>query len=124
MVAVSRAGYTRCDGARLLDARVAGRNVGADDVDRPAGGVQEDRGSAGGQVAHPAAEVVRVRLDLAGDHRSVVAVLRFGVGNVVAGGGGVGEQSAAGAVLGLGEYQHVLASTGQPANRKCVAAWW
>jgi hypothetical protein len=76
----------------FLGAGIAGRDVGADDVDWPARGEQGDRGDPGGQVADSATEVVCACCELAGDHDAVVTVLGLGVDDVVASGGeGIGK---------------------------------
>lgn len=99
----------------FLRAGVAGRDIGTDDVDRSARCGQRDRGGAGGQIADPATDVIGVCGELAGVQNAVVAVLRFGIGDVVAGGAeGVGGLSAASAVLGLGKHEHVLTAAAQP----------
>lgn len=79
------------------------------------GGGQGDRSYPGGKVADPVTEVVGERLDSTDNHDAVVAVFRLRVVDVIAGPAeGVGEQPAAGAVLGLGEHEDVLATCGQP----------
>lgn len=78
---------------------------------------QGNRGDSGGKVADLVTEVAGARLDPAGDHDAVVAAVGLRVADVVAGSAdGVGEQSTAGAVLGLCKYEDILVARGQPAQ--------
>src|SRR5207248_11546542 len=96
-------------------AGVTGGDVGTDDLERAVRNGQGDGSRARGQVADLRSKVVLLGHDPADDHYSVITVVRLGIGDVETGHGErLGEQTAASALLGLGEHKDVLAALGEP----------
>jgi hypothetical protein len=99
----------------LLWPAVAGRHVGADDLDGTGRGGEKDRGGAGRQVPEPLAELASRCLDPGDDHDAVPSGLGHREADVPPGRcEGTGQEAAAGAGFRLGEDEDMLGPAGEP----------